>query len=313
MLQGDVNGNFAVCEKDKMPLTYSIVIPTKNRPAFLLRAVRSAVLAARPSCEIVVVDDNSTVPATEVLKNLSHQDLRIITVQDGQTGVSAARNTGLAAARNDVIFFLDDDDELIEDYCSRVIAQAATDHDYGFSSFLTKGIRDANPKQGRKRFADGTISPSAPLHRQLCGFGMGFWIRREIALETGDVDAELTINEDTDYVCRLIKAEKRAWYSATPGVVLHSHSGGGQDIGHLTKRSSAGERARCMRALCDRYPDFAHHLGPSYVRHCLRTDAGPAAWDYIKSQTNLRLRAQLSVFAAVKSIVYRLNGRRNPT
>ena len=64
-----------------------------------------------------------------------------------------------------------------------------------------------------------------------------------------------------------------------------------------------------MRAVCDRYPDMALHLGAGYIRHCLKTDAGEDAWRFVALQRDWRVRTRLRLFAATKLIGYRLSRR----
>lgn len=271
--------------------------------------MRSALAGIAQNGEVVVVDDHSQISARYILRDIADDKLRIIALPDGIGGVSEARNAGIAHANGEIIFFLDDDDELEQDYCRHVLRLGVADHDYGFSSYVQVNDDRSLTKAGRVRFAEGPIPSSAPLRKQLCGFGMGFWIWRNVALQTGKVATNLSMNEDTEYLCRLITAGKRGWYSAQPGVVLHAHTGGPADIEHLTKRTSATERARCMRAVCDQYPQLVSHLGTGYVRHCLKTDEAADAWRFIHSQTDWRVRNRLRLFATIKMLANWLTRR----
>lgn len=138
---------------------------------------------------------------------------------------------------------------------------------------------------------------------------MGFWIRREVALEAGPISTDLSINEDTEYLCRLITAGKRGWYSARPGVIVHSHVGAATDIGNITKRTPPEERARCMRILCDRYPHMIGHLGSGYIRHCLKTGALAEAWGFVQQQQDWRVRNRFTLLMASKLVGYWVTGQ----
>lgn len=291
--------------------SHSIVIPTKHRQMLLRRAVLSALAAAAQNGEVLVVDDHSTSPARHGLSDIVDPRLRIVELPQGRTGVSAARNAGLEQAQGDVVFFLDDDDEILPDYCHRVLSGAAAAADYGFSAYLQAfdgNTADAVP--GRIRFAEGPIPARAPLRKNLCGFGMGFWIHRHVAIEMGEIAMDISINEDTDFVCRLISAGKRGWYNAVPGVVLHTHAGNATDIVQITKRTPPEERARCMRVLCDRFPDMVMHLGASYVRHCVKTGEKATAWRFVKSQADWRTRGYLRTFLMLKIVGHKLTRRK---
>jgi glycosyltransferase involved in cell wall biosynthesis len=86
----------------------SIVIPCYNAQATIAETIDSA-LAQDVDCQVIVVDDGSTDGSAAVLQ--SYGD-RIETLSGPNRGVSAARNSGIDAARGDWIQFLDSDDLL---------------------------------------------------------------------------------------------------------------------------------------------------------------------------------------------------------
>lgn len=90
-------------------LTISVVVPTYNRAHLVCEAVDSLLAQTRIPDEIIVVDDGSTDDTQEKLR---HYQLPVRVLYRDNGGLSAARNTGLAAATGDLIAFLDDDDTL---------------------------------------------------------------------------------------------------------------------------------------------------------------------------------------------------------
>jgi len=88
--------------------TISVVIPTFNRSGLVRLAIQSVLAQTSPATEIIVVNDGSKDDTREVLA--SYGD-KIRPIHQDNTGLSGARNTGIAAARGDWIAFLDDDDE----------------------------------------------------------------------------------------------------------------------------------------------------------------------------------------------------------
>lgn len=100
--------------------SYSIVIPTYNRPDLLGRAIASALAQSAPPLEVLVVDDGSDVPP-EVGPD---PRVRLIRLPENR-GNAAARNAGLAAARGRWIVFLDDDDVLLPDIAETSLAALA--------------------------------------------------------------------------------------------------------------------------------------------------------------------------------------------
>ena len=93
-------------------LPVSVVIPAYNRPDMVVRAVRSALgqLPAPPE-EIIVVDDCSTDRTAEAAARAGAQVVR----HELNLGEGAARNTGIAHAREPWVALLDSDDEWLPD------------------------------------------------------------------------------------------------------------------------------------------------------------------------------------------------------
>jgi glycosyltransferase involved in cell wall biosynthesis len=90
----------------------TVVIPTYNRAAALPRAVGSALHQTAPpeSYEILVVDNNSTDDTAQVVEGLAQQyPGRLRRILEKRQGVAYARQSGIDAARSDILAFFDDD------------------------------------------------------------------------------------------------------------------------------------------------------------------------------------------------------------
>ena len=89
----------------------SVVIPTRNRPALLLRAVRSALEQTLRDIEvIVVIDGEEGCESADSVTHLDDYRVRCIVLRE-QAGGAEARNIGIRSARSAWIALLDDDDE----------------------------------------------------------------------------------------------------------------------------------------------------------------------------------------------------------
>lgn len=86
----------------------SVVIPYFNDSARIGGAIRSALAQEPNPIEVIVVDDGSKDPVPEAMQDIDHR-IRILRHESNRGG-SAARNTGIKAARGDWIAFLDADD-----------------------------------------------------------------------------------------------------------------------------------------------------------------------------------------------------------
>jgi glycosyltransferase involved in cell wall biosynthesis len=90
-----------------MPLV-SVIIPTRNRAHLLRRTLGSVLKQATEDLEVIVVDDGST---DNTAAMAAAADRRVQVLRNSEsTGVSGARNRGIAAARGQWIAFCDDDD-----------------------------------------------------------------------------------------------------------------------------------------------------------------------------------------------------------
>ncbi|MGO8791723.1 MAG: glycosyltransferase family 2 protein [Terriglobia bacterium] len=88
----------------------SAVIPTRNRPQLVKRAVLSVLKQSYANIEAVVVVDGPDPLTTQELAAVADPRLRVITLPRSEGG-SGARNAGVQAAKGRWIAFLDDDDE----------------------------------------------------------------------------------------------------------------------------------------------------------------------------------------------------------
>jgi len=85
----------------------SVIIPTYNRAMGCKAAVESVLSQTHGNVEVIVVDDGSRDNTREVISGM---DDRVKYIYQANAGVSAARNTGLGAATEKYIAFLDSDD-----------------------------------------------------------------------------------------------------------------------------------------------------------------------------------------------------------
>ena len=92
-----------------MSRAISVIIPTYNRGAYLRRTIDSVLAACSGRDEIIVVDAAENREAEALIEK--YGNLQIKYVRQVNEGVSAARNYGLELARNDLVAYIDDDDE----------------------------------------------------------------------------------------------------------------------------------------------------------------------------------------------------------
>jgi hypothetical protein len=93
-------------ELESTPLV-SIVLPTRDRPELLRRAIGSALAQRYEAWELLVVDDGEIETSREIVNTLAEP--RIRWARSEKRGASGARNVALEMARGELIAYLDDD------------------------------------------------------------------------------------------------------------------------------------------------------------------------------------------------------------
>jgi glycosyltransferase involved in cell wall biosynthesis len=95
---------------------FSVIIPAYNRERYIGKAIESVLAQTCRDFELIVVDDGST---DNTAKEVKRYGDRVCYIYQKNRGPSAARNTGIKAARGKYIAFLDSDDRFFPDKLRR--------------------------------------------------------------------------------------------------------------------------------------------------------------------------------------------------
>lgn len=112
----------------------SIIIPIYNREKKIDRCIRSLKRIKRNDVEFILVNDGSTDNTQVVCEELARKDSRIRLINQQNTGVSGARNTGIRNSCGKYISFVDSDDEITEEY-NKMIDVLDKDDEYDLYAF----------------------------------------------------------------------------------------------------------------------------------------------------------------------------------
>src|SRR5262245_47074474 len=107
-----------------MPPRVSIIVPVFNGSRFILSLLETVQAQTLTDWELIIVDDGST-DGLEGLLAQAPPDKRRRLVHQANTGLSSARNHGLAAAQADLAAFLDVDDAWRPTYLATMCAALA--------------------------------------------------------------------------------------------------------------------------------------------------------------------------------------------
>jgi glycosyltransferase involved in cell wall biosynthesis len=191
--------------------TVSVVIPILNRQRLGERAILSACAQAVDAMEIVIVDDGSHPPFRVPGTTPQSANVRLVR-HDVTCGASAARNSGIAAARGEWVALLDSDDYWLPatleprlDFARQTHLSKRSDLIvYAAGFVLKKGGRKAHPRMPREAASPGEFAWG-------CWFAPGstMLFRKELFEQIGPFDAELPRLEDYDWFLRFALAGGR--------------------------------------------------------------------------------------------------------
>ena len=100
-------------------INLSVIIPTKNRPHLLQRAMASVALQNYPKFEVCIADNNTDAAISRQVQDTvssfesRYPKIRWLYIRSAKPYASGTRNDGIAATHGKYIIFLDDDDELL--------------------------------------------------------------------------------------------------------------------------------------------------------------------------------------------------------
>lgn len=204
------------------PPLVSVVIPTRDRSALVVRTARSALAQRGVALELVVVDDGSADDTPAALAQLA--DPRLTVVRHPQPlGVSAARNTGVAAAAGRWVAFLDDDDLWAPDKLATQLAAAERLGRVWACSGSVTFMGDARIVAGAPPPPADVIAAALPV-RNIVPAGASNVVARADALRaTGGFDPGLRHMADWDLWIRLARLGPPA-VVAEPAVAYRLHA-----------------------------------------------------------------------------------------
>lgn len=108
-------------------MNYCAIVTSCRRPASLGRALASVINQSLPAREILVIEDGRDERIRALVKS-QYPQARLIPSTGG--GISAARNTAIAAAGEEWLAFLDDDDEWIKTKMARQMQAVSYFHSH---------------------------------------------------------------------------------------------------------------------------------------------------------------------------------------
>ncbi|MGB8341010.1 MAG: glycosyltransferase family 2 protein [Chthoniobacterales bacterium] len=262
----------------------SIITPVFNTPVpWLEEAVASVEQQAYENWELLLVDDASTNPATiEALRTVERHDPRIRVFRlEKKSGISAASNVGIEAARGTWMSLLDHDDVLEPDALFQTVKllQQHPDADliYSDEDKLTEDGFEA-PMFKPDWSPDFFLS-----YNYLCHFTT---IRLALVRDLGGFRSAYDFAQDYDLFLRVMSLTKRIHH--VPRILYHWRRSEGSTSTNIRSKPNALEAAR--RSLSDY---LAREQQPGHVAIDWRTHG-------FRIRRHLREEKKISIIIATR-------------
>jgi len=266
----------------------SVIIPTHNRPEKLEETLAHLTRQSLDASdyEIIVVDDGSTPPVT------LPANFRLIRLDGGER--SAARNKGAAAARGELLVFVDDDITVGNNF----LAAHLEAHREWPRALLVGAIRlpESALLTPFGRFRQHLEDSDIPKRRGPTGM-RNFCAAANTAIsrarfdELGGFDPGIASAEDQDLALRHTASGELIVFVPEARVI---HRDSSLDLGSYCRRAEWG--AEMMIPFCRRYPDLPDNV----VRERIN---GPVRWGAEPIGLSVRKTAKTAFAAAPLRLV----------
>ena len=183
----------------------SVVIPLYNKEESIASTLQSVYDQTYTDYEVLIVNDGSTDNSSKIVKDfIAHVDDRWVLISQKNSGVSAARNAGILAAKGEYVAFLDGDDLWDKDYLKTMAGLIA---EYPDRSIYGLGCTAV------QRSEVSSFLDSDDYYRGEAGWkivsnmaftGSSCCVNRADAIEVGLFDTRMTHGEDIDMWWRLM-------------------------------------------------------------------------------------------------------------
>ena len=193
----------------------SIIVPVYNVEEYLEECLESIRKQTYQNIEVILVNDGSTDGSKAICERYCKENRRFHLLNQENQGLSAARNTGVAASRGEFIVFVDSDDMILANYLETLMHYMREDVDIVESQFtvsneefLAKSFKEpsilfeGNSQEAVKIFPKHVLNVNAvtKLYRRsiveavpyidgvifedvYCGIGMLKYIRKMIKID----------------------------------------------------------------------------------------------------------------------------------
>jgi GT2 family glycosyltransferase len=255
----------------------SIIIPTRNRADLLRACIEGVKRTDYPAIDIIVVDNESDEPdSIAYLQGLSETGVTVMRV-DGRFNYSALNNAAAAAARGELLCFLNNDIEMLEGDWLDLLVRQAIRPDIGAVGarllYPDRTIQHAGvfigigggAGHGHRFLRDddaGYFERARLPQRVSAVTGACLVVAREKFLAVDGFDEETfpVAFNDVDLCLKLNARGWQSFYEPRATLIHHESKSRGSDRAKANRGRFGGELAALKRKWgTDQHPDPFHH------------------------------------------------------
>lgn len=293
----------------------SVVVPIYNAAPHIAQTLGSVLKQSLSAWELIAVDDGSTDDSLAIVSRLFGDDPRIHLVSQPNTGVSAARNRGVAQSRAPLIAFLDADDLWHPDKLELHVDHHLNHPDVGVSfarvAFLSP---EGTPTDLLAARPLASYRPVDFLCENPTNTTSNWVLRREVFTAVGGFVSDMSYSEDLEWLLR-VACDGRWRIAGLPQVLTYYRTSAGglssslqrmeqgwlrlieEARGYapeLVRRHFATAQAIHLRYLARRSLRLGGSpaIGTDFMRRALRSD-----WRLLLRQPRRTVLTALAVFA----------------
>lgn len=198
----------------------SIIVPIYNVEKYLAKCIDSLLSQDFPhdSYEVIIVNDGSTDKSVEIANKYAAQNFGCVKlINQNNQGLSAARNSGIIAAKGKYLMFVDSDDYVEANIIGKLLKRAET-LDLDILRFNYRNVNELyesiSPYKDPKHFVDysETVCDGITFLNEHLGMACYAWqfiLKRELFNDVTSMFLRGIYFEDTEWTPRILVKAKR--------------------------------------------------------------------------------------------------------
>jgi len=255
---------WATASPQTVPGAISVVMALYRGEQYVRDALESIAVQTHPPLEVIVVDDGSPDGSVALIESLDLPiDVRI--VRQGNAGQSAARNTGIRAARGEFVAFLDQDDLWRPDHLEVLIGSMGSDESLAWVYGDFDLIDGAGQTIMSSYFAETAVEHerrtiATIVHSDIMALPSASLMRRSALMTVRGFDRRLSGYEDDELYLRLFQAGFTIRPQPLTAVRYRTH-----DANASSSVAFLRSRLFYLQLLSDRYPPTSSRVGAAQM------------------------------------------------